>query len=468
MRRCSTPWVSPLNTSTGRASCYACHPGDTTQCLRGAMGKSIGPDGDFAMDCQSCHGTMTDVSSIHREGWFDEPNCQACHPGSATQNPGQIRYTNAFDALGNLRQPTTNLFATEPNTPAQGLDLYRFSTGHGGLQCSACHGPPHAIYPTSEANDNQQSIQVQGHAGTVQDCSACHSNLSDTEKVMGPHGMHPSNARWVNDDHGDYVEDFGYQSCKACHGGNLRGTVLSEAKTTRTIQTQFGTKNLYRGFQIGCYNCHDGPDDDDPYNNRAPVVQGANVQTPNDVPLVVPFVGSVLDGDPLTYRAIEQPTTGTVGWTAQVVTYYPREGFVGTDSFAIAAWDGDTQSARAIVSVQVGPASCSGSVETFGFGCPSSNGEVPRLRSEDCPTPGNAFSLDLDRCPPLAPVLLLQGIDSDQRELWLGCILRVRSPFDVTLLRVDANGAVQYDVNLPVGWQSNNCGVNSHSVSMFR
>jgi hypothetical protein len=34
--------------------------------------------------------------------------------------------------------------------------LFRFSKGHGGLACQACHGSTHAIWPnvTDGANDN--------------------------------------------------------------------------------------------------------------------------------------------------------------------------------------------------------------------------------------------------------------------------------------------------------------------------
>ena len=53
--------------------------------------------------------------------------------------------------------------------------------------------------------------------------------------------------------------------CRACHGTDYRGTVLSRALGDRMIDTKWGTKNFWQGFQIGCYTCHDGPDDDDRY-----------------------------------------------------------------------------------------------------------------------------------------------------------------------------------------------------------
>ena len=122
------------------------------------------------MQCQSCHGNMSAVGSASRVGWIMEPNCQGCHTGTATSNSGQIRYTSVFDTNGAMRVPTNQTFATTPNTPptsapALNLSLYRFSVGHGGLQCSACHGSTHAEFPSSHPNDNLRNIGLAGPCG---------------------------------------------------------------------------------------------------------------------------------------------------------------------------------------------------------------------------------------------------------------------------------------------------------------
>jgi hypothetical protein len=122
------------------------------------MGSAIAADGSMEMQCQSCHGNMSTVGTAFpaRIGWFMEPNCQACHTGTATSNAGQIRYTSVFtDTNGTVRVPADRTFATTANTPPTpfNLSLYRFSMGHGGLQCSACHGSTHAEFPSSHAND---------------------------------------------------------------------------------------------------------------------------------------------------------------------------------------------------------------------------------------------------------------------------------------------------------------------------
>lgn len=136
------------------ATCYKCHPGKQTQCLRDVMGKDpINP-----LICQDCHGTMSVVTSSIENGrrpWLDEPKCGdvLCHGSN---------------------------YAEEPNK------LYRESQGHGGLNCSACHGSPHAILPTVQPNDNIQNINLQGFAGTLQICTVCHAT---TPSGLGPHGI---------------------------------------------------------------------------------------------------------------------------------------------------------------------------------------------------------------------------------------------------------------------------------------
>jgi hypothetical protein len=250
-----------LDNANNRAACYRCHPGSTTKCLRGAMGAAVAQDGSVLMQCQSCHGTMSQVGAANRVGWFMEPNCQACHTGTALNNNGQIRFTSVFaDSSGTVRQPVDLTFATTPDTPAPGLSLYRFSTGHGGLQCEACHGSTHAEFPTTHTNDNVRNFELQGHAGVLVECTACHVTAPNTVSG-GPHGMHPIGQSWV-DRHGDLLENGGVGNgqCRACHGLDYRGTVLSRAQANRALATEDrGTVRFYRGQLVGCYNCHNGP-----------------------------------------------------------------------------------------------------------------------------------------------------------------------------------------------------------------
>ena len=339
-----------LDNSANRASCYRCHPGSTTKCLRGAMGGAIASDGSMEMQCQSCHGNMSTVGAPDRVGWFMEPTCQQCHSGTATSNNGQIRYPSVFtDTNGTVRVPVNQTFATTPNTPAPGLSLYRFSTGHGGLQCSACHGATHAEFPSTHANDNVRNIGLQGHAGVMVECTACHVSMSvnNATAAGGPHGMHPVGSSWVSG-HEDYAK-ANLAQCRTCHGADDRGTVLSVVQTTRTLDGQ----NVFRGAIVGCYMCHNGPDGEG-NPGAAPTVSSVSANTLSGQPVSITLPAT---GTGLSLRVISQTAHGSVGLTGNIATYFPDPGFIGTDTFTFAAYNGSRNSSLATgrVAVAQGP-----------------------------------------------------------------------------------------------------------------
>jgi hypothetical protein len=139
--------------------CYKCHPGPNTQCFRDIMKQG-------GMVCQDCHGTVANVGntiSNGREAWLQEPDCGTsyCHG---------------------------------PNHASEPAKLFRNSKGHGNLYCSACHGSPHAILPTTQANDNVQNIALQGYAGTLNKCVVCHT-VNPTGP--GPHGLYATDVEYI-------------------------------------------------------------------------------------------------------------------------------------------------------------------------------------------------------------------------------------------------------------------------------
>lgn len=345
-----------LDASANRSACYRCHPGSETRCLRGAMGAAVAADGSMAMQCQNCHGVMSQVGLPSRIGWLEQPSCQQCHTGTATRNNGQIRYTSVFEPNGQARLAVDGTFATDDGAPLPGFSLYRFSTGHGGLQCEACHGATHAEYPSSHRNDNLAAIAFQGHAGTLSECASCHGTSPETI-AGGPHGMHPVGATWV-DHHGDAAEDGRATACQACHGSDYRGTVLSRSFADRTLSTEWGTKTFWRGFQVGCYGCHNGPSSESASPNHPAAVKDLTAATPTGVPVAITLQASDADGNPLTLRVVSQPARGTVGLAGKVATYYPETGFSGIDAFTYAAWDGSTDSNLGHVTVTVAATGC--------------------------------------------------------------------------------------------------------------
>jgi hypothetical protein len=137
-------------------TCQACHPGPQTQCLRDIMASA-------GISCTDCHGEMSDVGSSDRTPWVNLPKCESCHTLALTKATA-IHIDN----------PNQNLTASSDQ-------LYRNRKAHGGggIYCAACHGSPHAIYPTITERDNQQSIRLQGHAGPITECSVCHIGQPD-------------------------------------------------------------------------------------------------------------------------------------------------------------------------------------------------------------------------------------------------------------------------------------------------
>lgn len=245
-----------LDAIGNRDSCYLCHPGAVTRCLRGAMSEV--PN----LDCQSCHGSMAAVGKPTRTGWLQQPNCQACH------HDGRRELAAVTDvASGTLRVVSDQRFATNPDTPAAGFSLFRFSTGHGKHQCEACHGSTHAEYSarkqgwdSSHDNDILQAKALQGYAGPITECTVCHS-IPPLTANGGPHGLHTIGPAWVKA-HGGRVKSGGAAACAACHGSDYRGSRLSQVKVAKTFTHEHQTYTLPAGSKVGCYTCHDGPQGD--------------------------------------------------------------------------------------------------------------------------------------------------------------------------------------------------------------
>ncbi len=250
---------APLFPANGtlEETCYQCHPGKVTKCLRGAMGGA-------GIECVDCHGSMLAVGSSTREPWIDEPRCESCHTGDALSNSGSIRLRQAWD--GDIDTATPRLannkrFAENKDT------LYRNSLGHGGVACEGCHGSTHAIWPNAlpSANDNLAANQLQGHSGTISECGSCHTSLPLT--LDGPHGMHNVNSREWNQGHERFYER-NRSACRACHSQNLEGTVLSQAAADRDYlvdeddDDEGGTArtiHVVKGTPVSCSLCHHKP-----------------------------------------------------------------------------------------------------------------------------------------------------------------------------------------------------------------
>jgi hypothetical protein len=216
--------------------------------------------------CQNCHGDLLAVGGEFplangnvRDPWTDLPKCQSCHTGDFVKNPGgtlpRMVAFNPTDPAATPIEAPASRFAENPGK------LYRHSSGHGGMACSACHGSPHAEWPAADplANDTITPRQLQGHDGVISECAACHGD-SLPLTVDGPHGMHNVNSpAWVKN-HKKFVEKRGIANCQACHGLKLEGTYLAEVPVDRFFQVEDNkTFTIRAGAVVSCTLCHKNP-----------------------------------------------------------------------------------------------------------------------------------------------------------------------------------------------------------------
>ena len=270
-------------------SCYSCHPGKRTDCLRGAMASA-------GIVCQDCHGDMLavgddfshdfpnsagNIDASKRVPWAVEPGCQSCHVGDAVNQPSDtngmiyasdsIRLLRAYRSGDQNATPirsTTSRFAENRvvNDQGQSVDLlYRLSKGHGGVMCEGCHGSTHAIWPNGNpnANDNIAATQIQGHAGTISECTVCHeTDALPANTQAGPHGMHlVDDRRFWREAHKEAAKRENGRpnggTCSTCHGTDHRGTVLSRTPVDRSWSVEGRTRTVAAGEAVGCGVCHD-------------------------------------------------------------------------------------------------------------------------------------------------------------------------------------------------------------------
>ncbi len=199
---------------------------------------------------------------------------------------------------------------------------------------------------------------MQGHKGTVIECMNCHTSEPLTFN-QGPHGMHPvgdtafsrkADGRPESWFHGQIHDNgIGTSGCRDCHGDDYRGTVLSRTQADRTI----GSRHFWKGYQIGCYTCHNGPSSEGTNLDPAPVVQNTSAVTTANVPVLIPLTAN--EGE---LRIVSQPRNGTVGLDGTNATYYPFFNFAGSDSFTFASSDGMKDSNLGTVNVSVNEGMC--------------------------------------------------------------------------------------------------------------
>ena len=318
---------------------------------------AVAADGSLAMQCQSCHGTMSrgrrgDAAGLARGAGL--PELPHRH-GDAQQRPDPL-HRPPSSQRPRRAWPSTRRSRPRPNTPAAGFSLYRFSTGHGGLQCAACHGSTHAEYPSVAPQRQPAEHEAAGpRRDDLAECTACHGSVAADDQRRARTACTRS-ARRGSTSHGDAAEQqrprrsarpaTAPTTAAPCCRGRCRPDADRRVRHARTF---------FRGAQVGCYICHNGPSSESRNSNRPAVASDLAASSTGGAPAIVPLVATDPDGNALTLRIVSQPSNGTVSLSGTTATYFPFAGFSGSDAFTYAAWDGSIDSNLATVTVNVGP-----------------------------------------------------------------------------------------------------------------
>jgi hypothetical protein len=133
-------------------------------------------------------------------------------------------------------------------------------------------------------------------------------------------------------------------NCQPCHGTTYRGTVLSRSFKQQTLDGQ----SFWRGRRIGCYECHNGPNESGQNPPAAPTATSRTASTSVNTPVAIALTASTS-----LLRIVSHPTLGMVGISGTTATYYPATGFVGVETFTFCSDSGFRESALATVTVTV-------------------------------------------------------------------------------------------------------------------
>ena len=183
-------WHANYLTERGAESCTSCHPASGA----GPTGCQRGVHAGVGLDCTSCHGTLEDhaLSLLKKEHELGKPTAA---PLMANLVPRQVKTVEEINGRTPWVQEPDCLTCHQDfeapesrdvlafNVWTEGADdLYRMRAGEAGIQCEACHGSTHAIYPArniyGKDRDNLQPLQYQGNTlpiGSQENCRVCHT-----------------------------------------------------------------------------------------------------------------------------------------------------------------------------------------------------------------------------------------------------------------------------------------------------
>jgi len=146
-------------------------------------------------------------------------------------------------------------------------------------------------------------------------------------------------------------------------GDALTYEIVTGPKHGKYVDGKYSPNANYNGTDSFIYKANDGKLDSNlatvtitvnPLND-APVAAPKLISVNEDGKVNVPFSGSDIDGNALTYSIVSNPKYGKVSGKAPNISYSPNANYNGTDSFTYKANDGKLDSNIATVTITVNP-----------------------------------------------------------------------------------------------------------------
>lgn len=136
-------------------------------------------------------------------------------------------------------------------------------------------------------------------------------------------------------------------------GKFARGTrekrVFGKTKLGRYIKlVGVSEQNGYSDCSVAELNVIEGPPP-----NRAPVAKARSVSTTRNRPVSFQLSATDADRNPLTYQIVSKPKHGALKGSAPSLTYQPKSGFTGSDTFTYRVSDGMAKSKTVSVKITV-------------------------------------------------------------------------------------------------------------------
>lgn len=266
-----------------------------------------------------------------------DPNNVIANSGFESGAPIDFGTLISWEVFGNVGAQPVGFTTTEPGfkpayVPQEGLRMALFSAGnndYGGSMSQAFATVPGATYLVklkmgivTEAAGRRQALQV-----SVTDDGGA-SILSRVETIVSP----GNGTTWM---------DF---SASFVAAGTQTRINLSDQSEIFPINQSYNSDLLIDGVSVTVQKSGSNPPTANP--------QVVSVSQDDFVPITL-IAQDQDPGNVLTYRVVSGPSHGTIGGAPPNIVYTPTAGYLGSDSFSFAASDGFSESAPAVVGIDV-------------------------------------------------------------------------------------------------------------------